>query len=79
MGIALNDSSIDKFFGFLARLDNSSKKRLIIKLTESIETEEKKSFDLMSLHGAWEDTKTSDEIIKDIKSSRVEKDNSIEL
>ncbi len=73
MRITLKNSTIDKYFGFLTRLDNSSKKRLIVKLTESIEVRELKPFDLKSLHGAWEDSRTSDEIISDIRNSRVEK------
>lgn len=79
MGLALKNTTIDKYFGFLTRLDNLTKKRFIVKLTESIETKEKKHFDLTSLYGAWEDTRTSDEIIDDIKTSRVEKNNSIDL
>jgi hypothetical protein len=42
-------------------------------LTESIEVKEKKHVDLKSLFGAWDDSRTSDEIISDIKKSRVEK------
>lgn len=79
MGIVLKNATIDKYFSFLTRLDNSSKKRLIVKLTESIEKKEKVSFDLKNLHGAWEDSRTSDEIIYDIKSSRIEKKISIDL
>jgi hypothetical protein len=79
MNIALKNTTIDKYFGFLTRLDNNSKKRLIVKLTQSIEVKEKKHFDLKSLYGAWEDERTSDEIINDIKSSRVEKKTSIDL
>ena len=79
MGIALKNTTIDKYFSFLSRLDNSSKKRLIVKLTESIEIKEKVNFDLKSLHGAWEDKRTSDEIINDIKNSRVEKKASLDL
>jgi len=79
MGITLKNTTIDKYFSFLTRLDNSSKKRLIVKLTESIEVKEKSSFDLRSLFGAWEDKRSSDEIISDIKKSRVEKDKSIDL
>ena len=37
MRIALKNTTIDKYFGFLTKLDNISKKRLIVKLTESIE------------------------------------------
>jgi hypothetical protein len=73
MRISLKKTSIDKYFGFLTKLDNISKKRLIVKLTESIEIKEKKHLDLKSLYGAWEDTRTSDEIINDIRNSRVEK------
>lgn len=32
---------IDKYFGFLTRLDNVTKKKLIVKLTESLEVKEK--------------------------------------
>lgn len=73
MGVDITNKTIDKYFGFLTRLDNNSKKRLIIKLTESIEIKEDNSFNLNSLFGAWEDTRDSDEIIKDIRESRVEK------
>jgi hypothetical protein len=73
MGLALKNTIIDKYLGFLTKLDNISKKRLIVKLTESIEVKEKTPFDLKSLYGAWEDTRTSDEIIHDIRNSRVEK------
>jgi hypothetical protein len=45
-------------------------------LTESIETKPKKKFDPKSIFGAWVDNRTSDEIIADIRNSRVEKDNS---
>lgn len=72
MGLVLTNKTIDKYFGFLQRLDNGSKKRLIIKLNESIE-EKKTSINLRDLSGAWEDTRNSDEIIKDIRNSRVEK------
>ena len=69
--LALNNKTLDKYFGFLKKLDNSSKKRLIIKLTESLEFNEKSNFDLNSLFGSWEDSRDSDSIIKEIKDSRV--------
>jgi hypothetical protein len=71
MSLALTNKTIDKYFGFLTRLDNGSKKKLIIKLTESIETKEENKFDLQDLYGAWEDSRDSDEIIKEIRDSRV--------
>ncbi|MFW5851938.1 MAG: hypothetical protein ACOCWB_06930 [Bacteroidota bacterium] len=77
MGLALTNNTIDRYFGFLSKLDNRSKKNLIIKLTESINPNEDKNFDLSSLYGAWEDDRTSDEIIRDIKDSRIDKQDSI--
>ena len=79
MGLALTNSTIDKFFGFLSKLDNVSKKKLIVKLTESIEIKENKNFDLHSLSGAWEDSRSSDEINKDINNSRVNKTDLIDF
>ena len=73
MRIALKNIIIDKYFGFFTKLDNISKKRLIVKLTESIEVKEKKHFDLKNLYGAWEDTRTSEGIINEIRNSSVEK------
>jgi len=75
MSLTLTNKTIDKYFGFLTRLDNVSKKRLIIRLTESIETKEYKKFDLHSLYGAWEDSRDSDQIIKEIRDSRIDKQN----
>lgn len=75
--LVISNKMLDKYFGYLKNLDNNAKKSLIIKLTKSIETKSKKVFDIKSVFGAWEDDKTSDEIISEIKSSRIEKrDNS---
>ncbi|MEX2592818.1 MAG: hypothetical protein WD426_08585 [Anditalea sp.] len=63
---------MEKYFGLLKGLDNLSKKKLIIKLTESLEVKEEK-VDLLTLFGAWEDNKDSDEIIREIRESRIEK------
>lgn len=70
--LTLNNKTLEKYFGLLKGLDNLSKQKLIIKLTESLETEVEKE-DLKTIFGAWEDNKDSDEIIKEIRESRVEK------
>jgi hypothetical protein len=70
--LTLNNRTLEKYFGMLKGLDNLSKKKLIIKLTESLDIKEEK-VDLRTLFGAWEDNKDSDEIIKEIRDSRVEK------
>jgi len=69
--LALSNNTIDKYFGYLRKLDNNSKKKLIINLTESIETNEDKPFVLNSIYGAWDDSRDSDEIINQIRASRV--------
>ncbi len=73
MSLTLTNKTIDKYFGFLSKLDSASKKKLIIKLTESIESEKEVGFDINQLYGAWVDERTSDEIIDELRSSRVEK------
>lgn len=79
MGLAFTNKVIDKYFRFLRHLDNGSKKKLIIKLTESMEENKKKMVSLRDLAGAWEDSRDSDEIIKEIRSSRVDKRDNIDF
>lgn len=71
--IAINNRSIDTFFGFLSHLGINSKRRLIMKLTESIDEPENKKRNLQALFGSWNDNRDSDTIIKDILDSRVNK------
>ncbi len=79
MSLTLTNKTIDKYFGFLSRLDNGSKKKLIIKLTESIEENVTDDVNLKSLFGAWEDHRDSDDIIREIKESRVDKSDNFEF
>lgn len=74
-GLTISNKILEKYFGYLKYLDNSAKKNLIIKLTKSIETKPNEVFDIKSVYGTWDDDRTSDEIISEIKSSRVEKEN----
>ena len=71
--LAISNKILDKYFGFLKTFDIKSKKRLITKLEESIESNPDNKFDLDHIFGAWEDTKDSSKIIKEIRASRVEK------
>ncbi len=77
--LTISSKILDRYFGFLINLDNNSKKRLIIRLTESIETEKKEDTNLNLLYGAWADDRDSDEIIREIRDSRIEKHNNAEL
>lgn len=74
--LTISNKILDKYFGYLKNLDNTAKKHLIIKLTKSIETRTRKRSELKAFFGAWEDSRDSDEIISEIKSSRVNKINS---
>ncbi len=70
--ITLNNSSLKRYIDLFKNIDLKSKKKIIVGLTESInETNISPSNNLSSLFGAWEDNRDSDEIINDIKSSRV--------
>lgn len=73
--LTISNKILDKYFGYLKDLDITAKKNLIIKLTQSIETKSQKKSELRSLFGAWEDDRDSDEIISEIKASRVNKIN----
>lgn len=75
MSLALTDKTIDKYFGFLMRLDNDSKKKLIIKLTESIDTNEVNKIDFRDLYGSWEENRDAEEIIKEIRDSHIDSKN----
>lgn len=75
----ISNKILEKYFGYLKHLDNTTKKNLINKLTKSLDTKTPKPFDIKSIFGAWEDDRSSDEIIREIKSSRVEKRNSMSL
>lgn len=71
-GLALNSRTLDRYYRHLKRLDNNSKKGLIIKLTESLEFEASAGVGLDHLFGAWEDSRDSDSIISDIYKSRID-------
>ncbi|MBZ9779455.1 hypothetical protein LB452_11030 [Psychroflexus sp. CAK8W] len=75
--LTISNKTLNRYFGYLKNLDNATKKNLIIKLTKSLELKPKKETDLKSLFGAWEDNRDADEIISDIKNSRVAKTNTV--
>ena len=70
--LTLGNKILEKYVSLLKGLDTDSKKKIINRLTESLDTKEEK-VDLRLLFGAWEDDRTSDEIINDIRESRIEK------
>ncbi|MEQ8582365.1 MAG: hypothetical protein RIC30_01985 [Marinoscillum sp.] len=70
--LKISDKSISRYFGFLKNMDTQSKKKLIIQLTDSIESKETTKKGIDHLFGAWEDTKTAEEMISEIRGSRTQ-------
>jgi len=68
--LAVNNSTLDKYFGILKNLDVDSKKNLIIKLTKSIQSNPKSKLSLNKIYGSWQDSRNADEIIEEIEQSR---------
>ena len=71
--LAVNNSTLNKYFGILEDLDVDSKKNLIIKLTKSIQSKPKTKLNLAKIYGSWQDSRTADEIITEIENSRLDK------
>lgn len=68
----INTTIIDGYIGLLSNLSPSNKLELISKLTNSVKTDllnKKSSF--KKSFGAFESSKSADEIIEEIRSSRV--------
>ena len=71
MPTTLENKLVDSYFNLMRNWDNETKKDLIIKLIQSIDSVEKKNRDFSSCFGAWEDNRTADEIIKELRTDRV--------
>jgi hypothetical protein len=68
----LNINLIAMYFELLKNLSIDSKLELITKLSNSMKTKkQKKNSSLRSLYGAFESEQSADEIISDIRQSRV--------
>ncbi len=71
--LTITNKVLERYFNYLLRFDNNTKKKLIIKLTNSLEfNNETEPFNIKALFGAWKDDKSANEIIEEIKKSRVE-------
>ena len=67
-----HNSLADYYFGFLKNLNPDSKLDLISKLSQSLkESETVSETSLQSLFGAYKSDETADEIIAELKASRV--------
>ena len=68
--LKINEESLIRYFGFLKKLDTPSKKKLIAQLNDSIKSEKATKKDINLLYGAWEDSRTTEEIIAELNASR---------
>lgn len=67
-----NISLADYYFGFLKNLNPDSKLDLISKLSQSLkETETVPETSLQSLFGAYKSEETAEEIIEELRASRI--------
>lgn len=62
---------VDSYFKIMKKWDNKTKKDLIVKLTQSIDYKDVKNRDFSSCFGAWDDTRSADEIFEDLRADRV--------
>ena len=72
MHTATENKLVDSYFRFMKNWDNETKKNLIIKLTQSIDSTDKENRDFSSCFGAWDDNRTADEIMEDLRADRVD-------
>jgi len=71
MQTTIENKLVESYFSFMRNWDNETKKNMIIKLTQSIDSKDKKQRDFSSCFGAWDDNRTAEEIIEDIRIDRV--------
>jgi hypothetical protein len=64
---------VNSYFRIMRNWNIEAKKDLIIKLIESINEKPKEKFDFSLCYGAWEDEKSADEIIDELRSNQVNK------
>lgn len=70
--LQINTSIIDGYIGLLNNLSPSNKLELISKLSKSVKNDKKiKKSVMKESFGAFESTKSAEEIIDEIKSNRV--------
>lgn len=73
MSIITEKRIAKNYFRFMRNWDNETKKDMINQLTKSIDEKPKDKSDFSSCFGAWDDERSADEIIKEIRSDRANK------
>jgi hypothetical protein len=73
MSILIEKRIVNSYFRVMKNWDNETKKDLIIKLTKSIDEKYEDKFDFSSCFGAWDDERSADDIINELRSDRANK------
>ena len=68
MSAAIPTSTIEGYLSHLQNWDYDSKKELIIRLVESLESPKPKDFS--ACFGAWQDDRDAEEIVREIYEAR---------
>jgi hypothetical protein len=74
MNAAITKRIVNNYLRYMRNWDNETKKDLIRKLTASIDSKSKDKYDFSSCFGAWEDDRSAEEIVNDLRADRVNKD-----
>ena len=62
---------VDNYFRFMKDWDTNTKKDLIIKLTDSINVKAENKNDFSLFFGAWDDSRSAEEIINELEAERI--------
>jgi hypothetical protein len=71
MNTAVNNRMVDSYFKYMRNWDTDTKKDIIIRLTASIDSQINDKYDFSSCFGAWDDSRSADEIIRELRTDRV--------
>ena len=70
MNTVIANRMVENYFRFMRNWDTDAKKDLINKLTVSLNMKSKDFSDFSSCFGAWEDSRSAEEIAADIRNDR---------
>ena len=73
MNATITKRIVNSYLRYMRNWDTETKKDLIIKLTASIDSKSKDKYDFSSCFGAWEDNRSAEEIINDLRADRENK------
>ncbi len=77
MAISFSDKFLNRLISIFQLMDGKSKKTFLKKILVSMNDLPPRKNNLDNVFGKWEDDRSTDEIIKSIVSSRVEKNSDI--